>query len=100
MMVADWGTTLMHHAPELRGEQRIAPAIAYGASAPQAASPRERLLWVQAVRKLGNCLKTVHLERTFSLRRACNGGKRPKIDWNRLPPIVRAFSHSLGRKRS
>src|SRR5215467_12938509 len=46
MMVADWGTTLMHHAPELRGEQRIAPAIAYGASAPQAAAPRERLLWV------------------------------------------------------
>src|SRR6516165_8504810 len=46
MMVADWGITLMHHAPELRGEQRIAPAIAYGASAPQAAAPRERLLWV------------------------------------------------------
>jgi len=44
MMVADWGITLMHHAPELRGEQRIAPAIAYGASAPQAAAPRERLL--------------------------------------------------------
>src|SRR5215469_358930 len=61
MMVADWGTTLMHHAPELRGEQRIAPAIAYGASAPQAAAPRSR--WGRKTRQRDRVAHVSHRPR-------------------------------------
>ena len=43
--------------------------------------------------KLGNCLKSAHLERTFSLRRSViaeNGRKSTEI--YRLPPVVRVFT--------
>src|SRR5215472_10133001 len=99
MMVANWGTTIMHHAPELCGEQRIAPAIAYGASAPQAAAPRERLLWV-------DCGPSVSGEQSAAMGRVgvWRGGCRPNISvaapfvWRCLTGSTLApFPHSAHR---